>query len=269
MIFNKVLLVSMWAYNFVYAYGLCALVMKRRFGKIASVILFLGLSAAIIGFRIWFVIGGGQDAVPAGSMVTMFGCFSLQVILFRGKWFRQLMNYAIVSVFAILAEILASFFASSLKGSVETFNFDDPGFRVGMLLFFPALSVMIYPTIVLLRKVNRLSVGEVLGAYSWLVVTFPLSQMFLINLYTGVTTVVKPIGLIGALVGITSDCLLIWFLDKEHQKFRLRKELEEEKQMLEFEEMTYRDLMSQQEEIAQLRHDYRNQMMALKAMRDR
>ncbi len=257
----------MWVVNMIFAYVLCGFVMPRRYGMLKTFAIGTVGIAILNIFRVWYVLGGGQDAVPAGSMVTLVGTVVLQFILFRGKWYRHLMNYAITSVFGILADTLTAFISEKICGTMETFNFADPGFRLAILLFYPLLALMIVPTVFLLKKVNRLTADQMTPVYSWLVLTFPFSQILLINLYTGVTSIVNPIGMTGSLIGILADFLLIWFLDKEHQKFRLRKALEEEKQMLEFEEMTYRDLMSQQEEIAQLRHDYRNQMMALKAIK--
>lgn len=267
MIIVQISLIVMWSVNAFFAYGLCALVMKRRFNLLIEGILFMVSIALIFTLRYNVMFNKGLSSVPNVSALTMLATFLLQVVLLRGKWYVQLMNYAIVSVFGIAAEVVAAFVASNIVGEYESLNFSDVGFRFSIMLYAPVLSLFIFPALLLLRKINRLADSIISPGYMWLVVAFPLSQALMINLYSGVTTVVKTIGLFGALLGLVADFLLIALLEKEHKNYQLQNSLEEEKQLLRYEKLSYQDLVLRQEEIAQLRHDYQNQMLALKALK--
>lgn len=267
MILFKIFFIGMWVANYFFSYGLCAFVMKKRFTNVLSLLLFVIGCSGITVFRYWYIVGGGLEAVPSGIYLSSIAIFLLQVLLFKGKWHKQLVNFAIIAIFSMFAEVLCSFSVTHMVGEFETFNFNDRCFRFSIMFFYPALSLMIYPTFVILRRANRIADAEKTGGYMWLVVTFPFSQIFMMNLYSGVTTVVKPIGIIGAGIGLVADFLLIIFLEKEHKGSRWADELEEEKQLLAYEKMAYQDLVFRQEEIAQLRHDYQNQLMALKALK--
>lgn len=267
MLITKILFVGLWVMNMTFMYGIEAVIMKRRFSKAVTALVATLVCAGIIAFRYWLLVGGGEAKVPAGSTFTTIAMLSLQILLYYGVWYKQLMNFFLIGIFSMIPEVLCAFLAEKIAGSMNTFNFADLGFRYGTMLYYPLFALIVYPTIKLMKKVNRLYDNTTGNGYIWLVVMFPISQLLLFYLYTGVTVVARPLSLVGILVGCVADVILIVLLEKDHKRYALLKDLEAEKQLLANEEEAYWNLMLQQEEIAQIRHDYQNQLMALKALK--
>lgn len=266
MVLTKTVFWGILVLNLVFTYYMNEINLPKRFSRALTLVLASLAIFPIVRFRYWLVVEGGQDKVPFGSLIITIIAFAMQTILFTGAWYKKILTMILIEIFSILAELTAVFAAEWIIGPYEQFNFASMSFRFAVMMYYPAFALISIPLIYILRSVNRISEEKVSRGYEWLALAFPIAQFLMVYIQAGVTTVTTIPGLLGIFLGSVADYILIMLLNKEHTQKQLAYELEEEQRLYAQEEASYRLIEEEQEMIAQIRHDYQNQLMVLMAM---
>lgn len=184
----------------------------------------------------------------------LFGCF-------KSIWWKKILAFLLYVVNAHLTEgivfpifELAGIHYNGDFSSLEVFLLQTS--TCMLMLAFSAILVAVWNFIEKQRKIP---------SGTWVFLLFPLSQLLMVwnaakSFWLNESLAIPIIG--GCLIGFFADILLFYVLMNYGEKEELKKQIQELSYMRALEEQHYQELQSRHEQMARIRHDYKNQMIA-------
>ena len=183
----------------------------------------------------------------------LFGCF-------KSVWWKKVLAFLLYMVSAHLAEGIV-FPIFELAGVHYTSDFSSLEFfmmQTAICMVMLAFSAILVTLWNLVEKKRKIPSG------TWVFLLFPLSQLMMIwnsvkSFWADESLALPVIG--GCLIGFLADILLFYVFMNYGEKEELKKEIQELNYMRALEEQHYQELQKRQEQMARIRHDFKNQMI--------
>ena len=183
----------------------------------------------------------------------LFGCFS-------SVCWKKLLALLLYMINAHLAEgiILPLFELAGIH-----YNSDFSSLEMFLLQTATCMIILVFSAVVVavwnfVEKQRNISSG------TWVFLLFPFSQLLMIwntakSFWADESLAIPVIG--GCMIGFLADILLFYVLMNYGEKAELRKQVQELNYMHALEEQHYQELQNRQEQMARIRHDFKNQMI--------
>ena len=183
----------------------------------------------------------------------LFGCFT-------SVWWKKILALLLYMITAHLAEgiilpafELAGIYYNSDFASLEIFLLQTATCMV--TLAFSAIQVAVWNFVEKKRKIP---------SGTWVFLLFPVSQLLMVwnvakSFWLDESLAIPVIG--GCLIGFLADILLFYVLMNYGEKEKLKKQVQELNYIRALEEQHYQELQSRQEQIARIRHDFKNHLI--------
>lgn len=184
------------------------------------------------------------------------------IIIFKDNIWKKILFYVLWTTITFVGDIICY---SLMRYSDLDF---DVSFNSMRMVLFVALDVIIVMmlSILLLITWNRVINYKKLTRNIWLFFVFPISQLITLyfmngRAYSGITY--NDIYVcIGVLLGFVADFILLYVLMEQGVKEEMEKRLQEMELLYQIENIHYQSIEAKRTEMAKLRHDFNNQLLA-------
>ena len=208
-----------------------------------------------------------KEFVVAVSILMVFLTYFLLALYLKKKWLYALFALLFYAATAGAGENLALVAARLADPQFDPYVRSYPEDLIIISIYLCLFSLRQLVTIVLFKKLRRRG-GVSYELQGLLITVYFLSNLILHYNFLSIQLVAPPITCLGGLIGALGTMLSGYWLYQDGERRKTEKELLELEQMYALEREKYEKLKEKEEQMAQIRHDYANQMLVLERMQN-